>query len=116
MRVNIQVRNQTTLFFLDGDLDMYSAPEVRKVILAKIREGARKIFLVLDKVFYIDSSGVGVLIRLLQEIKIVKGELKFIGIRQGPKKVLQLSNLFQILQTCDSLDEAFGAKGELNKQ
>ena len=55
---------------------------------------------------YIDSSGVGVLIRLMQILKAGNGYLKFANFQNNPRKVLELSNLYQFLDVYPTTETA----------
>jgi anti-sigma B factor antagonist len=83
---------------LKGDCDLYSAPGFAKAMLARIGEGAGRLRLDLSGVDYLDSTGVGALIRILQEAKKRGCELRFAGIAGSPRKVLKMSNILALMK------------------
>ena len=106
MRLKTEISGKTVCFMLDGEFDMYAAPDVRDEIRKCIDDGNTDILIDMQNVDYIDSSGVGVLIKILQEVRQRKGRLKFSAIHSSPRKVLDLSNILQILDVFDSKEEA----------
>lgn len=83
---------------LRGDCDMYSAPKMRNALLARIRGGARKLRLDLSEVAYLDSTGVGSIIQILQAMKAVSGEVVFRGVSGAPRRVLEMSQVLRIMR------------------
>lgn len=81
-----------------GDCDLYSAPEFSKAMLARIASGKKAMGFDLSKVDYLDSSGVGAIIRILQEARRSGCELRFRGIEGTPRKVLKMSNILALMR------------------
>ncbi len=82
---------------LDGDFDLYSAPKFAASIFERMELGERRLKLDLSKVAYMDSTGVGALIRILQAMKRLGGEIRFSGITGSPRRVLQMSNVISLM-------------------
>jgi anti-sigma B factor antagonist len=83
---------------LKGDCDLYSAPAFAKAMLSHIAEGAGRLRFDLSGVDYLDSTGVGAIIRILQEAKKRGCELRFSGIGGTPRKVLKMSNILALMR------------------
>src|SRR5208337_4450624 len=54
---------------LSGECDLYSAPRFARAMIERIESGACRLKLELTEVKYLDSTGVGALIRILQTAK-----------------------------------------------
>lgn len=80
-----------------GDFDLYSAPEFFAVFSRHLEEGSRSLRFDFSGVSYLDSSGVGAIIKLLQTSRRVGGKLRFRGISGSPRKVLGMSNILPLL-------------------
>lgn len=87
---------------LQGDLDLYGAPGFFRVAKALLDESTQGMHLDFSGVGYLDSSGVGVIIRLLQSARAGRMRLTFSGIRGTPRKVLSMSNILPLLIETDS--------------
>jgi anti-sigma B factor antagonist len=67
------------------------------------------VVLQLDHVEFVDSSGLGALVRLTQAARSKGGDLKLSGVPSNVRKVLQLTNLLAQFETYDSVEEAITA-------
>ncbi|WP_371416846.1 STAS domain-containing protein [Dolichospermum sp. UHCC 0259] len=69
LRGTREVRDSCQLFRLTGLLDAFSEPTFTKVIGSKIEEGPKNIILDLSHIDFVDSSGLGALVRLAKLAK-----------------------------------------------
>jgi anti-sigma B factor antagonist len=67
------------------------------------------VVLQLERVEFIDSSGLGALVRLMQAARTKSGDLKLCGVPAKILKVLQLTHLVKQFEIHDSLEEAITA-------
>lgn len=88
---------QKALIRVEGDLDLYEAPAFAKAILGGIEKGWSRLCLDLSALEYLDSTGVGSIIRILQALGRRGGSLVSRGIHGSPRKVLELSNIIVLL-------------------
>jgi anti-sigma B factor antagonist len=83
---------------IKGECDLYSAPAFAKAMIDKVRGGAPRLRLDLSDVGYLDSTGVGALIRIIQAAKATGCDLRFRGIGGSPRKVLKMSNIISLMR------------------
>lgn len=81
-----------------GDCDLYSGPAFARELLVRIAEGTRRLRIDFTGVDYLDSTGVGGIIRLLQEARKRGCELRFRGIAGSPRRVLRMSNILSLMK------------------
>jgi anti-sigma B factor antagonist len=67
------------------------------------------VVLQLDQVEFVDSSGLGALVRLTQAARAKGGDLKLSGVPPKIRKTLQMTNLLQQFETYESVEEAITA-------
>ena len=67
------------------------------------------IVLVLDEVDFVDSSGLGALVRLVQAARAKGKDLKLSGLTPYVRKTLQMTNLITQFETHDCVEEAITA-------
>ena len=67
------------------------------------------VVLQLDHVEFVDSSGLGALMRLVQAARAKGGDLKLSGVPPKVRKVLQLTNLLAQFETYETVEEAITA-------
>jgi len=89
-----------------GDLDLYASVSFANAVLSRIDTGCRRIVFDLSDLRYLDSSGVGALIRLLQKCRTVGGEIRVAHLGGSPRKVLEMSNIISLLRLYPSVEAA----------
>jgi len=89
---------KSLLIKVTGDCDLYSFREFFAGIAGKITNGCfSRTILDLSGVAYLDSSGVGAIIRIIRLAKEKQTSLKFRGIGGTPRKVLDMSNILSLI-------------------
>ncbi len=81
-----------------GDVDLYSSPEVRKVIIDLTNKKTKNILVDLSRVSYMDSSGVATLVEGLQQVGKYGGKLILFGLEASVKEVFELSRLDKVFE------------------
>ncbi|MDH4129255.1 MAG: STAS domain-containing protein [Spirochaetota bacterium] len=100
------LKNNIIVLDINGEIDLYNAPEIKKKIKEQMDEGKNNVIVNLDKVSYVDSSGIGVLISSLSQLKKVGGGLKIINVYASVKKVFELTKLTSFFEIFESEEEA----------
>ena len=67
------------------------------------------VVLQLDDVEFVDSSGLGALVRLMQSARAKGGDLKLSGVPERIRKTLQMTGLLSQFETYDTVEEAITA-------
>jgi len=88
-----------------GQLDAFSEAIFQKVVLGYVKETTNKIILDLSQIDFIDSSGLGALVRIAKQIEGVKGKLQIVS---NPRvtQTVKMVRLEKFLKLKNSLDEA----------
>lgn len=100
MPVNIDVKTQgdETMIVVEGDIDLYSSPELRKAVLAAVPKAASGVGVVLGGVTYMDSSGVATLVEGLRSAKEHDKTFVLVSPSNAVMKVLELSRLDSVFE------------------
>ena len=86
---------------IKGRLVAAIAPDLRENVLSKIGDGTN-VLVDLSQMSLIDSSGLGVLVQVLQKAKSGGGKVLLAALQSGPKIVFDItkvSRVFEIVQT-----------------
>ncbi|HOX48468.1 MAG TPA: STAS domain-containing protein [Spirochaetales bacterium] len=83
---------------LVGDFDLYHAPLFSLFVLGKIEGGWRTVLLDLSGVGYLDSTGVGSIIRIAQALRKKGTKLRFRGLSGTPRRVLEMANILALVE------------------
>lgn len=93
---------------LDGRLVAASVDDVQDAILPLIEKNPNAVF-DLAKMVHIDSSGLGLLVRLLQKAMEKGGALKLASLQPHPKIVFDITKAHRVFEIHDSLDAALAS-------
>jgi len=106
MEIVKREKDDVTILDINGEIDLYNAPEIKEIINSLIAEQKTNVIINLEKVSYIDSSGIGALISSLSNLKKYQGGLKIINVFASVRKVFELTKLTSFFEIYDSEDEA----------
>lgn len=109
MEITRRESGEIVIFDINGEIDLYNAPEIKDKIKDEMNKNKVNIIINLDKVSYIDSSGIGVLISSLSNLKKVGGALKLINVYASVRKVFELTKLTSFFDIYDSEADALAA-------
>ena len=91
---------------LGGQADVYTSPEMSKILDAYINRGQGNIILDLGDLEYLDSSTLAALIRAQKKAKNLGGEIKLLKLEGEPRKVFEVSGFLAIFDTFSNREEA----------
>lgn len=92
-----------------GDIDMNTSVELRKTLQKCIKQKTGEIVVTLQKVNYIDSSGLATLIECLQESQKYGGKLKLVVEKQQILDVFKLARLDSVFKIYPNQEAAISA-------
>jgi anti-sigma B factor antagonist len=99
-----------TILDITGDIDLAHSPAMRKALLQEIREKKTpKVFLNLEKVRYIDSSGIASLVEGLKASRDQGSRLILYGLSKTVREVMELSRLQKIFEIHESEAQALAS-------
>jgi len=110
--MNIATRQQgtTTVVDVNGDIDLYNSPEVRKIVLEELKEKkVPRLVVNLSGVRYIDSSGVASLVEGLKVARTLMSRFILYGLSPAAREVLELSRLIRVFEVYTTEEEAIKA-------
>jgi anti-sigma B factor antagonist len=94
---------------VSGEVDVYSAPELKES-LAKLRQsGARSIVVDLTEVAFLDSTGLGALVEARAATTEAGGSLSIVCNQERILKLFTITGLDSVFSIHKSVDEALAA-------
>ena len=106
LSVNVVKSDNCAIVQIDGEVDLYSSPDLRKQLLELTGRQEKIIIVDLVNVKYMDSSGVATLVEALQQVGKYGGKLKLVNLRDAVKDVFELSRLDKVFDIYDSVETA----------
>jgi anti-sigma B factor antagonist len=86
-----------------GELDVATSPMLRDSLLALVNRGAESLVVDLRGVTFIDSTGVGSLLRIHHRQGLLGGRVHFVADQQAVLRVLDLMQLTRRLHVTDTV-------------
>ena len=105
MAWNISEEGNRLTVAIDGRLVAAVAPTLREEVLAKLRDGMNVLF-DLSGMAHIDSSGLGVLVQVLQKTKAGGGKVVLAALQPGPKIVFDITKVSRVFDIVPTVDDA----------
>lgn len=106
MELKLERRESVAVCQVKGDLDASNFNELVDLLGAEVAGGAPRIVLALAGMDYIDSSGLGALVKVLKKSRLAGGDTKLTGLRPELRKVFELTRLDKIFDICPDVDAA----------
>ncbi|MEW6584058.1 MAG: STAS domain-containing protein [Nitrospirota bacterium] len=106
MNINVVDYKGEKIVALEGEIDMYSSPELREKLMGILKDKAPLLFIDFSKVSYIDSSGIATFVEGLKYMKAYGGRLRFFSIPRGIMEIFRFSKLDKVFEMFGKLDDA----------
>ncbi|MCC3358245.1 anti-sigma F factor antagonist [Bacillus sp. REN16] len=104
--IELEVKNNVLCIRLTGELDHHTAEELRLKVTDTIESNQiNHILLNLEKLTFMDSSGLGVILGRYKQIKNLGGEMVVCSISTQVERLFEMSGLFKIIRL--ERDESF---------
>lgn len=99
MNLKINTRsldNQASVIDLEGEVDVYTAPQLKQQIINLLDGGVKHVIVNLEAVDYLDSTALGVLIGGLKRLRERDGTLDLICPNPRIKRIFEITGLDKI--------------------
>ena len=104
--LDVQERNGHAVLAVQGEVDVYTAPQFREQLIQLVDQGHRNIVVDLEGVEFLDSTGLGVLVGGLKRVRSHDGDLSLVCTQRRILKVLEITGLTKVFSIHDSVDSA----------
>ena len=101
-----QVAPAAAVIGLKGEVDLYTCPELKEELLSVIADGATLVVVDLTETTFIDSTGLGVLIRGVERARTEGGQLAVVCVDPNMTKVFEVTGLNRVFPIYPSREEA----------
>ncbi len=102
MELQAEQAGELDVLRVTGRLDLVGANALKDEIRRRLQDNRRLLVLNLENVDFINSSGLGALVSVLKDVRLVKGRLALTSLASYVKEIFtitQLSNVFEIFET-----------------
>lgn len=110
---DFEVDSGTHVIELEGEIDLYTAPEFKEKMVQVIDAGKRRIVVDFSKATFIDSTTLGVLVGGVKRLRPLDGTLVLVCSDRNILKIFEITGLDRVFSIVPSREEALrdGAEG-----
>jgi anti-sigma B factor antagonist len=101
-----EIESQEFVVSLSGDVDLYTAPELKSVLYRLIDGGAKRIVVDLTSATFIDSTTLGVLLGALKRSRASGGELVLVCTDPNIRRIFEITLLDRVFAIFENRDLA----------
>jgi len=102
---NIAKQDKLLKVEIEGRFVAAVAPELRDELLSQMEDGTNVLF-DLSGMVHIDSSGLGVLVQILQKARAGGGKVVLAALQSGPKIVFDITKVSRVFEIVPTVDDA----------
>jgi anti-sigma B factor antagonist len=100
------VDDHTTVLVVEGDLDLFTAPDLRERVNATIDDGCTNLVIDLVAASAVDSTALGVLIGALKRLRVREGDMVVVCDSPTIRHMLDITGLDEVFTVVPSRGEA----------
>ncbi|MBN2433791.1 MAG: STAS domain-containing protein [Spirochaetes bacterium] len=106
---DLTTKNDVSIITLMGELRIFDLADYTSFFEEQIANGKVKIIINFEKITYIDSTAIGLLVNIKRNIEEKGGRLTLISVKPDVMNVLQITGINQFLDIYDSLETAMAS-------
>ncbi|GLZ13759.1 anti-sigma-B factor antagonist [Actinomadura sp. NBRC 104425] len=95
-----------TVITVEGEIDVYTAPRLREKLIDLVNKGKFHLLVDMEKVEFLDSTGLGVLVGGLKRVRAHDGSLELVCTQERILKIFRITGLTKVFGIHDSIAEA----------
>lgn len=89
-----------------GEVDVYTSPGLKREIGSVLDDGCTEVIVDLERIGFIDSSGLGVLVSALRKVKEHGGTMRLVCTRESILKIFRITGLDKVFPLFATVEEA----------
>ena len=106
MEMNNRDEGEVKIVELEGNIDTNTSPTVQDHLTVLINKGSSKILINFEKINYISSAGLRILLATAKQLRAKQGDLRLCNLNQNVQDVFEISGFSSILSVHGTEAEA----------
>ncbi len=106
MQISVKTTNEVKVLVFDGRLDTQTSPDAQQQLTRLIEEGENRFLVNFEKLDYISSAGLRVLLAAAKQLKGTDGELRICSLNEVVREVFDISGFATIFKVFGSESDA----------
>lgn len=103
LTIREEMDNNKAVLFLSGEIDVYTAPELKEAILPLISKDGNFVQVDLKDVTYMDSTGLGVFVNAFKSSKDSNSKLQLVNLQDRVYRLFKITGLHEIMDINDTI-------------
>jgi len=95
---------------VEGEIDIYTAPRLRELLIDLAGKNNYQIVINMDKVGFLDSTGLGVLVGGLKRVRTHDGSLDLVCTQERILKIFRITGLTKVFGIHQTVEQAIAAR------
>ncbi len=106
MLISVKTTNEVKVLAFEGRLNAQTSPDAQQQLTRLIEEGENRFLVNFEKLDYISSAGLRVLLAAAKQLKEIDGELRICRLNEVVREVFEISGFTTILKVFGSESDA----------
>lgn len=106
LSIHVRTVDGTQVFELTGSLDIATSPAVRAALVSASERGDHRLIVDLQRVDFLDSTGLGALIGAQRRAKEFGGEVRLVAKEGQILRLLRITGLLKVFAVYPTLEDA----------
>lgn len=106
MNIKFTKKDKTLIIKIDGELDHHISEKIKEAIDKEYEKGYENIIFDFEDLYFMDSSGIGVIIGRYKKAKENGGSIAMVNVSTQLYKIIELSGLLKIIKCFDNIPVA----------
>ena len=95
---------------VEGEIDIYTAPRLRELLIDLASKNNYQLIVNLEKVGFLDSTGLGVLVGGVKRVRPHDGSLDLVCTQERILKIFKITGLTKVFSIYETVDQAIAAR------
>ncbi|MFC0190415.1 STAS domain-containing protein [Fictibacillus aquaticus] len=97
LQINHHTIEQTHSLKLAGEVDAYTAPKLKEVLVPLTEKEGQEIIIDLSGIEYMDSTGLGIFVGALKSTKANNSSMKLRGMTERVRRIFEITGLTEVM-------------------
>jgi anti-sigma B factor antagonist len=109
LTLSTRTEGDRTVLEVGGEIDVYTAPKLREQLVDLVADGKYHLVVDMERVDFLDSTGLGVLVGGLKRVRAHDGSLRLVCTQERILKIFRITGLTKVFPIYDSVGDAVAA-------
>ncbi len=106
LKLDHHTKDGNEIVDVEGEIDVYTAPRLRELLIELVNKGHFRLIVNMERVEFLDSTGLGVLVGGLKRVRAHDGSLDLVCTQERILKIFRITGLTKVFGIHDTVEEA----------